>query len=236
MIFLKKLFVAALQQFNFWLTDSEVRTKWTSSVVHSAVYECPTHIDLIIHFEKLIKNETLTLREERLAILEKTREYLQKLSCVQISQGDALKYLYDCPLFEGDFYKKKREYFLISIVRHFISLESHTDDDELLETIKLYKSIKINPCIDYQIPKMLEINTNILEKIDYKLYTKIINGDLIIKDSSEELKFRSLYYALFDKICNETKLTPLQLDNYLFFNRNKYPNCTSHIRCLTTYY
>ena len=240
-------FAISLQQFCFWIPNGfqmnyDVRGKLNSSDLNSLIYFKDSDDNFYDSIYNMITS-SVTLRKERLDLLSESMKSSIRMS----SAGNLLMYFYTNKLFQYDFFKKKKEYFIMSIYRY--AKYSNTFRSCNTQFNELSKLI-CNPCIDYQIPKMLEVEYGLFsylgEKNTYiqKLNDKIEREELFIQDSPEQISYRALSYSmmlLIEEIINEEypsiKVNQEELDTLLFEKRNDYNsgNAKFHL-CLTTQY
>lgn len=288
----KNLFIVSLQQFCFWYPnglqmDFEYRGELNSGSINDLAFVF-SDSEIYTELKKLIL-QAPTLRKERLEILEKSMDFLETFYYTSIE--NLIYQLYSCELFDNDFFKKKREYFIMSIIRHikinkffynFITyneaenvpiecvlrntmllnnLKRHFKSDFTNEDLisfcnnyKKYKNyfdieLKSNPCVDYQIPRMLEGMYSMYSDLESvknfsdikKINHKIKSANLFIQDSPDEVTYRSLaYYMLLSlEEINKDKLNLNQeeLDSFMFDRRHQTSvKETKFHLCLTTNY
>lgn len=241
-------FIISLQQFCFWIPngiqmDYNVRHKLNSSDLDSLIhYNIGSDIHFYNSINELIKS-AYTLRKERLDLLKESINFNISMDSVE----NLLMYFYNNRLFLHDFFKKKKEYFVMSINRYVkYSNTFRNHNTQFNELTKLC----CNPCIDYQIPKMLEVEYGLFSYLGEKnaniqrLNDKIEREELFIQDSPEQVSYRSLSYAmmlLIEEIINEEypniKVNQEELDTLLFEKRNDYKSRDTKFHlCLTTQY
>ena len=241
-------FIIALQQFCFWIPnglqmDFNMRGKLNSSDLDSLIHYNTKSDEHFYNSIRTLIATAHTLRKERLDLLEESIKF-------NISMGDVghlLMYFYNNKLFLYDFFKKKKEYFIMSICRYVkYSNTFRNHNTQFNELMKLC----CNPCIDYQIPKMLEVEYGLFSYLGEKdiniqrLNDKIEREELFIQDSPEQVSYRSLSYAmmlLIEEIINEEypniKVNQEELDTLLFEKRNDYKSRDTKFHlCLTTQY
>lgn len=290
----KKLFIVALQQFCFWSPnglrmDFEYRSELNSGSINDLVLNNNNIVSVYNELKHLILSYSLTLRKERLEILEKSMKFINDLKYDTIDE--LIHSLYYCELFEYDFFKKKREYFIMSIIRHikinkfFYNFLTNNDTEEfsdncvfnsiylikdlqrhfkldfsdadLIRFCSYYKinkdyfdiELKSNPCVDYQIPRMLEGMYSMYSDLESvknfsdikKINHKIKSASLFIQDSPEEVTYRCLAYSMLlsiEKLTeNNLSLNQEELDSFMFDRRHQTSvKETKFHLCLTTNY
>lgn len=213
--FIVGLAINALNQFCFWYNTSfqEGRILQSSDIGLNRITD---------DFEFLYY--AVTLRKERITLNNQFRDYiLNKVYKGGEAKISNVQLVYSILRFEGfnyDLFRKKKELFLMMLFRYFNMTELPTNFRKLEKFV--------NPAIDYQVPKMLDA----LGITDYphRLREIIKNGELIPKDSYDELFIRALsYYTLINMESEllETsyngiprKYNQIDLDWFFWSNRN----------------
>lgn len=241
-------FIISLQQFCFWIPngiqmDYNVRHKLNSSDLDSLIYYNTDSDENFYNSIYAVITSFVTLRKERLELLIESMKFDISINNVE----NLLMHFYNNKLFLHDFFKKKKEYFIMSIYRYVkYSNTFRNHNTQFNELTKLC----CNPCIDYQIPKMLEVEYGLFSYLGEKdaniqrLNDKIEREELFIQDSPEQVSYRSLSYAmmlLIEEIINEEypniKVNQEELDTLLFEKRNDYKSRDTKFHlCLTTQY
>ena len=162
----------------------------------------------------------VTLRKERVILNNQFKDYIINGPHVETN----LQLVYKILQFEGfnyDLFRKKKELFLMMLFRYFNMTDLPTSFRKLAQYV--------NPAIDYQVPKMLDA----LKIIDYphRLTQIIREGELIPKDSYDELFIRALSYYTLINMESELKETSyngiprkynqIDLDWFFWSNRNE---------------
>lgn len=237
--FIISLFFHCTQQFCFWVspTNPLLRTGLTSS---SIAEECnntdwkESHKNL----KTLIDVNAVNLRKERLEILEKA--YDHAMCTYDTNVADLVYYLVNFSEFKNDFFFKKGNLFLMELNRLSVYLNELKKSDQnritsqtLIDLRDIEWNNYIGPAIDYQIPKML-VEFGII-KFPKSIQDIIMRGELIIKDSPQELIIRCISLIAVKTLAKQFNITIETVDNVLFFNRKV--SCTQlpHA-CLTTAY
>lgn len=201
---------SSIHQFCFWYNPyvQNERGKLTSGIVH----------DMCLRGQhEAIPNLSLTLRKERYYINQVLESFDYNFG-LNI-QMDALLKL---DIFNFDFFKKKKNLFFMQLIRYREELTIH--DSKLLELDQV-----INPAIDYQIPKMLRDIGVITYPHDIGVMVDC--GEIIQKDSYEELFIRSITYFALVKIQEVYGYSQNQLDWLFWSTRN---NSGSKYHCTIT--
>lgn len=193
---LTSLLINTSQQFCFWLNPNQQTTRVLSSSDFYGITWENAHE---------VINKSVTLRKERISILNNLWKIMEAYS------SEYLHVFMEDRIFNHDFFRKKKNLFLMCLVR----MKEHIPfepDNEFIHSI--------NPAIDYQIPKILRG----LEIISYpkNIADKVDAGELIVKDSYEELFIRSVSYKALIKIQEEFKLDQVKLDGYFWYNRKQF--------------
>lgn len=191
---LMSLIINASQQFCFWLIPMNQSIR----VLKSSDFE-----DVNWQTAWDVVSKSVTLRKERSDILR------QLWKRVEMHNPDDIRYFMETPIFNNDFFKKKKNLLSMFLIR----FKKHLGFEPSKEFID-----SINPAIDYQIPKMLR-SFNIIEYPEH-LANRIDAGRLIKKDSPEELFIRSVTYYALVKIQEKFNFNQVKLDWWLWSNRN----------------
>ena len=233
---IKLLFLSSLQQFQFWVVphDNSIRTSLTSWNIHNL-----SNLKSVKEFEvEMIKliGSSAYLRKERLETLKNSLIFLQNVSSKlgKTKSNDLevvdnlLIYLYNYSGFLIDPFHKKRNYFIMSVMRYF-SVLLEEDKNSIFKPIT---NLDVNPAIDYNIPP-------ILDKIGVVNFTKeiknILEQSIVLSNGSyTELLIRAYSYIAMLKFAKTINLNQEILDGNLFFNRVNFN--IKPLLCLTENY
>lgn len=198
---------SASQQFCFHVGD--FRSKYTSGLINDNILKQNTVSDMYKISKILINEYAPTLRKERIEILN----YIYESVSNRLSVSDIL----DSWVFQEDFFFKKGM-FAIYLYKSL--------------GVELMRDIKTLPCIDYQIPKLLEY----YGIIKYPSYIKkmIELGEPIQKESYEEIMIRTIAYVGMVRLHEATGISYEELDWFLFSKRNSIN--TKYHKTITTHY
>ena len=233
---IKLLFLSALQQFQFWVNpnDNKIRTDLNSLNIHNL----SNLITLETYEREMLKliNQSTYLRKERLEIFRKSLAFIRSLPVSLIdnkknpleSVDNLLIYLYNYDGFLGDPFHKKRNYFIMSVMRYFsIVLENNPNSE-----FKPVTELSVNPAIDYNIPPILD-KIGII-KLSPEIKANIENSQVFYANSYTELVIRAYSYIAMLKFGKATNLNQEILDGNLFFNRANFE--IKPLLCLTVNY
>ena len=202
---IESLLINATQQFCFWVDPKNQAKRILKS---SDFYDLN-----FLEAQKVIE-ESVTLRKNRVDILNRCLELrgMMHLSNIGFYINDII--------FNKDFFKKKKNLYFMLLWRYRTQLGFAPKEDYINN---------INPAVDYQIPKIL----NLLGIINYPqdIKDKILNGELIIKDSRDELFIRSLTYKaliLIQASYGHLGINQINLDTYFWYNRNNFGTMNHH--------
>ena len=216
---IKLLFLSSLQQFQFWVVphDNSIRTSLTSWNIHNL-----SNLKSVKEFEvEMIKliGSSAYLRKERLETLKNSLIFLQNVSSKlgKTKSNDLevvdnlLIYLYNYSGFLIDPFHKKRNYFIMSVMRYF-SVLLEEDKNSIFKPIT---NLDVNPAIDYNIPP-------ILDKIGVVNFSKeiknILEQSVVLSNGSyTELLIRAYSYIAMLKFAKTINLNQEVLDGNLFF-------------------
>lgn len=233
---IKLLFLSSLQQFQFWVVphDNSIRTSLTSWNIHKL-----SNLKSVKEFEvEMIKliGSSAYLRKERLETLKNSLIFLQNVSSKlgKTKSNDLevvdnlLIYLYNYSGFLIDPFHKKRNYFIMSVMRYF-SVLLEEDKNSIFKPIT---NLDVNPAIDYNIPP-------ILDKIGVVNFSKeiknILEQSIVLSNGSyTELLIRAYSYIAMLKFAKTINLNQEILDGNLFFNRGNFN--IKPLLCLTENY
>ena len=233
---IKLLFLSSLQQFQFWVVphDNSIRTSLTSWNIHNL-----SNLKSVKEFEvEMIKliGSSAYLRKERLETLKNSLIFLQNVSSKlgKTKSNDLevvdnlLIYLYNYSGFLIDPFHKKRNYFIMSVMRYF-SVLLEEDKNSIFKPIT---NLDVNPAIDYNIPP-------ILDKIGVVNFSKeiknILEQSIVLSNGSyTELLIRAYSYIAMLKFAKTINLNQEVLDGNLFFNRANFE--IKPLLCLTENY
>lgn len=211
------LFLIAVQQFNFWYDEKrpQLRTELTSTNLNK--FQMKKGEYLLNYKEKIYEllDHAITLRKERFQLLVDSFEHFREGCNYALNLEERvifyLKYLH----FNEDYFKKKKNYFLMSILRYFRR--------ESMDIV-----FDCNPAIDYNIPPILE-ELNLISPIkNYQLES----------GSYSEFKIRAESYLTMLLIAQKLEITNEDLDSRIFFNRHKFKSIKNNkiLLCKTTSY
>lgn len=233
---IKLLFLSALQQFQFWVNpnDNKIRTDLNSLNIHNL----SNLLTLETYEREMLKliNQSAYLRKERLEIFRKSLAFIRSLPVSLIdnkknpleSVDNLLIYLYNYDGFLGDPFHKKRNYFIMSVMRYFsIVLENNPNSE-----FKPVTELSVNPAIDYNIPPILD-KIGII-KLSPEIKANIENSQVFYANSYTELVIRAYSYIAMLKFGKVTNLNQEILDGNLFFNRANFE--IKPLLCLTVNY
>ena len=233
---IKLLFLSALQQFQFWVNpnDNKIRTDLNSLNIHNL----SNLLTLETYEREMLKliNQSTYLRKERLEIFRKSLTFIRSLPVSLIdnkknpleSVDNLLIYLYNYDGFLGDPFHKKRNYFIMSVMRYFsIVLENNPNSE-----FKPVTELSVNPAIDYNIPPILD-KIGII-KLSPEIKANIENSQVFYANSYTELVIRAYSYIAMLKFGKVTNLNQEVLDGNLFFNRANFE--IKPLLCLTVNY
>jgi hypothetical protein len=233
---IKLLFLSALQQFQFWVNpnDNKIRTDLNSLNIHNL----SNLLTLETYEREMLKliNQSVYLRKERLEIFRKSLAFIRSLPVSLIdnkknpleSVDNLLIYLYNYDGFLGDPFHKKRNYFIMSVMRYFsIVLENNPNSE-----FKPVTELSVNPAIDYNIPPILD-KIGII-KLSPEIKANIENSQVFYANSYTELVIRAYSYIAMLKFGKVTNLNQEVLDGNLFFNRANFE--IKPLLCLTVNY
>lgn len=231
------LFLGVTQQFCFWIIpgNSNFRTKLTSGNI-CALTSNTDWKETYKALRDFIDENAITLRKERLEILDKAYDHI--MCCYYQSIPEVIYYLLTFNEFKNDYFFKKGNLFIMEIARISEMLNNNFGNQQV-DSIKLKDIMDINwskyygPPIDYQIPRILrELNVITYPK---NIIEEVATGKLIQKDSISELSIRTLSWVAVKEIARQYNITDEAVDNIIFFNRNIIKSEKSHA-CLTTAY
>lgn len=233
---IKLLFLSALQQFQFWVNpnDNKIRTDLNSLNIHNL----SNLLTLETYEREMLKliNQSAYLRKERLEIFRKSLAFIRSLPVSLIdnkknpleSVDNLLIYLYNYDGFLGDPFHKKRNYFIMSVMRYFsVVLENNPNSE-----FKPVTELSVNPAIDYNIPPILD-KIGII-KLSPEIKANIENSQVFYANSYTELVIRAYSYIAMLKFGKVTNLNQEVLDGNLFFNRANFE--IKPLLCLTVNY
>lgn len=233
---IKLLFLSALQQFQFWVNpnDNKIRTDLNSLNIHNL----SNLLTLETYEREMLKliNQSAYLRKERLEIFRKSLAFIRSLPVSLIdnkknpleSVDNLLIYLYNYDGFLGDPFHKKRNYFIMSVMRYFsVVLENNPNSE-----FKPVTELSVNPAIDYNIPPILD-KIGII-KLSPEIKANIENSQVFYANSYTELVIRAYSYIAMLKFGKVTNLNQEILDGNLFFNRANFE--IKPLLCLTVNY
>ena len=233
---IKLLFLSALQQFQFWVNpnDNKIRTDLNSLNIHNL----SNLLTLETYEREMLKliNQSAYLRKERLEIFRKSLAFIRSLPVSLIdnkknpleSVDNLLIYLYNYDSFLGDPFHKKRNYFIMSVMRYFsVVLENNPNSE-----FKPVTELSVNPAIDYNIPPILD-KIGII-KLSPEIKANIENSQVFYANSYTELVIRAYSYIAMLKFGKVTNLNQEILDGNLFFNRANFE--IKPLLCLTVNY
>ena len=233
---IKLLFLSALQQFQFWVNpnDNKIRTDLNSLNIHNL----SNLLTLETYEREMLKliNQSAYLRKERLEIFRKSLVFIRSLPVSLTdnkknpleSVDNLLIYLYNYDGFLGDPFHKKRNYFIMSVMRYFsVVLESNPNSE-----FKPVTELSVNPAIDYNIPPILD-KIGII-KLSPEIKANIENSQVFYANSYTELVIRAYSYIAMLKFGKVTNLNQEILDGNLFFNRANFE--IKLLLCLTVNY
>ena len=233
---IKLLFLSALQQFQFWVNpnDNKIRTDLNSLNIHNL----SNLLTLETYEREMLKliNQSAYLRKERLEIFRKSLTFIRSLPVSLIdnkknpleSVDNLLIYLYNYDGFLGDPFHKKRNYFIMSVMRYFsVVLENNPNSE-----FKPVTELSVNPAIDYNIPSILD-KIGII-KLSPEIKANIENSQVFYANSYTELVIRAYSYIAMLKFGKVTNLNQEILDGNLFFNRANFE--IKPLLCLTVNY
>ena len=233
---IKLLFLSALQQFQFWVNpnDNKIRTDLNSLNIHNL----SNLLTLETYEREMLKliNQSAYLRKERLEIFRKSLVFIRSLPVSLTdnkknpleSVDNLLIYLYNYDGFLGDPFHKKRNYFIMSVMRYFsVVLESNPNSE-----FKPVTELSVNPAIDYNIPPILD-KIGII-KLSPEIKANIENSQVFYANSYTELVIRAYSYIAMLKFGKVTNLNQEILDGNLFFNRANFE--IKPLLCLTVNY
>ena len=233
---IKLLFLSALQQFQFWVNpnDNKIRTDLNSLNIHNL----SNLLTLETYEREMLKliNQSAYLRKERLEIFRKSLVFIRSLPVSLTdnkknpleSVDNLLIYLYNYDGFLGDPFHKKRNYFIMSVMRYFsIVLENNPNSE-----FKPVTELSVNPAIDYNIPPILD-KIGII-KLSPEIKANIENSQVFYANSYTELVIRAYSYIAMLKFGKVTNLNQEILDGNLFFNRANFE--IKPLLCLTVNY
>ena len=233
---IKLLFLSALQQFQFWVNpnDNKIRTDLNSLNIHNL----SNLLTLETYEREMLKliNQSVYLRKERLEIFRKSLAFIRSLPVSLIdnkknpleSVDNLLIYLYNYDGFLGDPFHKKRNYFIMSVMRYFsVVLENNPNSE-----FKPVTELSVNPAIDYNIPPILD-KIGII-KLSPEIKANIENSQVFYANSYTELVIRAYSYIAMLKFGKVTNLNQEILDGNLFFNRANFE--IKPLLCLTVNY
>ena len=233
---IKLLFLSALQQFQFWVnpSDNKIRTDLNSLNIHNL----SNLLTLETYEREMLKliNQSAYLRKERLEIFRKSLVFIRSLPVSLTdnkknpleSVDNLLIYLYNYDGFLGDPFHKKRNYFIMSVMRYFsVVLESNPNSE-----FKPVTELSVNPAIDYNIPPILD-KIGII-KLSPEIKANIENSQVFYANSYTELVIRAYSYIAMLKFGKVTNLNQEILDGNLFFNRANFE--IKPLLCLTVNY
>ena len=233
---IKLLFLSALQQFQFWVNpnDNKIRTDLNSLNIHNL----SNLITLETYEREMLKliNQSTYLRKERLEIFRKSLTFIRNLPVSLIdnkknpleSVDNLLIYLYNYDGFLGDPFHKKRNYFIMSVMRYFsVVLENNPNSE-----FKPVTELSVNPAIDYNIPPILD-KIGII-KLSPEIKANIENSQVFYANSYTELVIRAYSYIAMLKFGKVTNLNQEILYGNLFFNRANFE--IKPLLCLTVNY
>lgn len=233
---IKLLFLSALQQFQFWVNpnDNKIRTDLNSFNIHNL----SNLLTLETYEREMLKliNQSAYLRKERLEIFRKSLAFIRSLPVSLInnkkspleSVDNLLIYLYNYDGFLGDPFHKKRNYFIMSVMRYFSVILENDPKSEF----KPVTELNVNPAIDYNIPPILD-KIGII-KLSTEIKANIENSQLFYANSYTELIVRAYSYIAMLKFGKTTNLNQEILDGNLFFNRANFE--IKPLLCLTVNY
>lgn len=233
---IKLLFLSALQQFQFWVNpnDNKIRTDLNSLNIHNL----SNLLTLETYEREMLKliDQSTYLRKERLEIFRKSLTFIRNLPVSLIdnkknpleSVDNLLIYLYNYDGFLGDPFHKKRNYFIMSVMRYFsVVLENNPNSE-----FKPVTELSVNPAIDYNIPPILD-KIGII-KLSPEIKANIENSQVFYANSYTELVIRAYSYIAMLKFGKATNLNQEILDGNLFFNRANFE--IKPLLCLTVNY
>ena len=233
---IKLLFLSALQQFQFWVNpnDNKIRTDLNSLNIHNL----SNLLTLETYEREMLKliNQSAYLRKERLEIFRKSLVFIRSLPVSLTdnkknpleSVDNLLIYLYNYDGFLGDPFHKKRNYFIMSVMRYFsVVLENNPNSE-----FKPVTELSVNPAIDYNIPPILD-KIGII-KLSPEIKANIENSQVFYANSYTELVIRAYSYIAMLKFGKVTNLNQEILDGNLFFNRANFE--IKPLLCLTVNY
>lgn len=214
---LSSLYYNISQQFCFWLKPDDQSLRVLKSSDFSEV-----SVNTILN----VINSSVTMRKNRFDIVKEISESLEHYPAESIS------YHLNGNCWNVDFFRKKKNLFLMCLFRYKKDLNYLWDELKKEQVKELIDTI--NPAIDYQIPKMLEWYGIIKYPVNIK--NKIRNGEYIIKDSEDELFIRSLSYLALILIQEQFGYNQIELDWWLWYNRNSLNSTVKHHCTLTEDY